>query len=85
MVQQSIAAPDMLPNMTCAARNKHNIAAKLPSRNQAAVLLLIVALGFSCALEGSMESVSTKMKSTRFKRPVPISMATSRSTASTPC
>ena len=52
MVQQRIAAPDMVPNITCAARNKHNIAAKLPSRNQAAVLLLIVTLGFFLRVRG---------------------------------
>src|SRR5208283_6227325 len=40
MVQQTIATPDMLPNITCTARNK------------AAVLLLIVALGFFLRVRG---------------------------------
>jgi hypothetical protein len=46
------AMPDMLPNVTCAARNKQNIATKRPSRNQAAVLLLVVALGFFLRVRG---------------------------------
>jgi hypothetical protein len=52
MVQQRIATPDMPPNITCVARNKENIAAKRPSRNQAAVLLLILALGFFLRVRG---------------------------------
>jgi hypothetical protein len=52
MVQQRMATPDVLPNITCAARNHQNIAAKRPSRNQAAALLLIVALGFFLRVRG---------------------------------
>src|ERR1700735_520242 len=46
------AMPDVLPIITCAERNKQNIAAKRPSRNQAAALLLIVALGFFLRVRG---------------------------------
>jgi len=41
-----------LPNIACPVRSKQNLAAKHPSRNQAAVLLLIVALGFFLRLRG---------------------------------
>jgi hypothetical protein len=44
--------PDMLSNVTCTARDKPNIAAKWLSRNQAAALLLIMALGFFLRVRG---------------------------------
>ena len=77
--------PDELSNIASAMRDEQQVVTKLPSRKRAALLLLIVAWDCSCAFADSIELVLTKMKSTRFKRPAPISMATSRSTANIPC